>query len=124
MKNTLIRWLSVLGIFFTPAYAYAQSSTGAIGIIDRVQFIMNTRVVPIIIGIALIYFLLGVLEYIRKPDGIISETARSRMVYGLIGLFVMISVWGLVNLVGDTFGIQSGGQAPILPIVNPNKQGI
>ncbi len=129
MKYSFTKWFAALAMLMTPAYAYAQANlppttTGAIGIIDRIQFIMNTRVVPIIIAFALVYFLLGVFQYIQKPEGITSEGARTKMVYGLIGLFVMISVWGLVNLVGDTFGIQSGGQAPVIPIVNPNKLGI
>ena len=38
------------------------------------------------------------------------------MIYGVIALFVMVSVWGLVGLIGNTFGIQQGGGA-IIPSI-------
>jgi hypothetical protein len=31
------------------------------------------------------------------------------MIYGIIGLFVMVSVWGLVYFVGSLVGIEPGG---------------
>ena len=120
-----MNWLAAIAIVSTPALAFAQAriTNGAIGILDRVIFIMNSRIIPLIILLALISFLYGVYEYVKGGKREIGG-ARDAMLYGLIGLFVMVSVWGLINFVGDTFGVDSTQQAPILPIVNPNKQGI
>ena len=36
------------------------------------------------------------------------------MIYGIIALFVMVSVWGLVNVLSGTFGFTKT-EAPTLP---------
>jgi hypothetical protein len=129
MKTLAVKTFGVAAAFLAPTIAFAQGSVpvssapGAIGILDRVLFVLNTRIVPLVIAVALFYFLMGVYEYIKSPSPIQGEAARTQMVYGLIGLFIMVSVWGLVNLVGATFGISTGGTAIPTPIVNPNNIG-
>ncbi|OIO33277.1 MAG: hypothetical protein COZ49_04260 [Candidatus Yonathbacteria bacterium CG_4_10_14_3_um_filter_47_65] len=64
--------------------------------------------VPLIIGLALVYFLWGVSKYILHGDDEKKrEEGRQMMVYGIIGLFVMVSVWGLVNILVGTFGLSN-----------------
>ncbi len=69
----------------------------------------------LIVGLAVLYFLLGVLKYIQ---GVGDETKRKEgvtmMTYGIIGLFVMVSLWGLVWVIQSTFpDLQYG--TPISP---------
>ena len=62
-----------------------------------------TPIMWILAGAATIYFLWGVFEFIRDYD---SPEARStgaqHMLWGIIGLFIMFSVFGIMNLIGDT----------------------
>lgn len=59
--------------------------------------------VPILISLALVAFMWGVLKYILPAgdEGKMKE-GRQMMIYGIIGIAVMVSVWGLVNLVIET----------------------
>ena len=62
--------------------------------------------IPLLFGIALIGFLWGVAQFILNADN--EEKRREGkkvMIWGIIGLFVMLSVWGLVAVIGGTFGI-------------------
>lgn len=63
------------------------------------------KIVPILIGIALIVFLWGVFRFIRSSG---EETAREEgkqfMFWGLVGLFVMVSVWALVGVLSASLG--------------------
>ena len=58
----------------------------------------------LIIALAVIFFLLGVLKYIQSVG---DETKRKEgttmMVYGIVGIFVMVSLWGLVHVLQSTF---------------------
>ncbi len=65
--------------------------------------LVNDYLVPLIISVALIYFLWGVISYIQKPD----DKGRDMIFWGLIGLFAMVSVWGLVNLLDNTFKLEN-----------------
>ena len=57
----------------------------------------------ILAGAATIYFLWGVFEFIRDYD---NPEARGKgaqhMLWGVIGMFIMFSVFGIMNLIGET----------------------
>jgi hypothetical protein len=76
--------------------------------IDSIIGILQNNVIPLLFALATIYFLWGVLSYIMSADdekGI--AEARSYIIYGLVGLFVIVSMWGLVGLVTRT--LHTGG---------------
>jgi len=94
--------------FALPALAFAQvQNVQDLGttIID----IINTVLVPLIFALAFIVFLWGVFQYFiaGASDEEKREAGKSLMIYGLIGFFVMVSVWGLVNLLVGTFNLDS-----------------
>jgi hypothetical protein len=52
-----------------------------------------------------LYFLWGVLKYIinlDKPDE--REIARRHMIWGLVGLFIIFSIGGILGLLSSTLG--------------------
>jgi Zn-dependent protease with chaperone function len=73
--------------------------TIAIALINMISYLF-----PLIISLALLYFLWGVAKYVA-PSG--SERAstegRDMMVYGVIGFAVASSMWGLVHFLIDSF---------------------
>ncbi|MBI5816856.1 MAG: hypothetical protein HZB09_00305 [Candidatus Yonathbacteria bacterium] len=79
---------------------------------------------PFIVALAVLYFVWGVFQFVASAgDETARGAGRDKMIYGIIGIFVMVSVWGLVNLLGGTFGLsgtaqfnQGGaGQTPTVP---------
>ena len=89
------------------------------GILTTIQGLIQT-IIPILMLVAVAVFLYGVLKYITSGgDAEKEKTARGYIIYGIIGLFVMVAFWGLVTVLSDTFGIDEGAQ-PITPDVQPN----
>lgn len=83
-------------------------------VLDQVLGFLNTAA-AIVIALAVVYFLWGVTQYIMKAgDEEAQKGARDTMIWGIIAIFVMVSVWGLVNLLQNTFGVQQDG-AQTLP---------
>lgn len=75
--------------------------------------------IPFVIGLAVLSFLWGVFQYMTAKEEDDQKKARSFMLYGIIGLFVMVSVWGLVNLLGDTLNLSNATPtAPRVPEVS------
>lgn len=107
MKKLLL----TLGVIALPSVAFAAGE-----LFTKVQGLLNS-VIPIIITIAVIYFLWGVGKYITSSgDADKQEEARGMMIYGIIGLFVMVSVWGLVNILVTTVGL-SNTAPPTIPAI-------
>jgi hypothetical protein len=60
----------------------------------------------IILGfvIATVFLFYGIAEMIWK-SGSKDDTSKKNVMYGVIGLFIMFSVYGILRLVLDSFGI-------------------
>ncbi len=59
--------------------------------------------VPITMGIAVITFLYGVVKFIKsaeQPEE--REEGKKIIAYGLLAIFVMVSMWGFVNIIVGT----------------------
>jgi hypothetical protein len=111
---------SVLG-FALPAIALAQT-TPTLGnfsqLLLSIGTIINTAL-PIIVALALLFFFYGLAKFILASG---DEEARKQgkhiMIWGIVALFVMVSVWGLVAFLGQALGIQQGQSLPNVPRVN------
>lgn len=61
-------------------------------------------VVPVIVSLTVVYFLWGTAEYIMYGDQESKRTeGRKKMIWGIIGLAVMMSFWAFARMVKDTF---------------------
>ena len=125
MKNKKLMFLSGLGLMFAPMLAFAQANQPQCGtpgdlgyIICKIGSLLNT-VVPILMIIAVIYFVWGVITFVVAGDEEAKTAGRNKMIYGIIGLVVIVAMWGLVRIVVSTFGLNSPGgssfSAPCVP---------
>jgi amino acid transporter len=60
----------------------------------------------LLVGLAVIIFIYGVITLIFSEGGDKKEEGKQYMVWGIVGIFVMVSVWGLVNILINTFNLQ------------------
>jgi hypothetical protein len=115
----LLRFSILTSVFLTPTLLFAAVGTDGIsGLITDVSDIIG-KLIPLVIGIAVLVFLWGVLRYVVAKDEDAQKEARGVMLYGIIALFVMVSVWGFVNILGDSiFGNDSSAlDAPDAPAI-------
>lgn len=91
-------------------------------IIARITGLLDS-VLPLLFILATIVFLWGVILYITAGgDEEKRKEGRNYIIYGLIGLFVMVAVWGIVNvLIGFFFplGLPTTLEIPRIPGANP-----
>lgn len=98
------------------AFALPLISLAAINNVSDVgSFIINTInnvFVPVLFAIAFIVFIWGAFNafILGANSDDVKEKGKNLMLWGLIGFFVMVSVWGLVNILTGTvtFGNNSG----------------
>jgi len=93
-------WFLLLTVFLVPV-AYANALT--LGDIIKNATEIVGSVIPLVSGLALVYFIYGLAEYVSvSGNEAKKEEGRNRMVWGIIALFVIISVWGLVKVLQAT----------------------
>jgi hypothetical protein len=98
-------------LFALPAIAFAQALQPVKNLIAAVGGILN-MLIPVLIALALVFFFWGLIQYIRNSgeghaDGIKTMTA------GLVALFIMVSVWGIINLAQGALGVSGTGTVVI-----------
>ena len=108
---------------FAPVAALAQvTNPNLSGISSLVTQVGNiiAKVIPVIFALALVYFFWGLIEFIRSAgDPAKAREGKSIMIYGVIAIFIMISIYGLVNWLQGTFGVSGTTNIPIPTIVIP-----
>ena len=93
-----------------PQLVFAQNTLFAIllAILDIVLLLF-----PVAIGVATLVFFWGMAKFILNAG---NERAREEgkyvMFWGLVALFVIVSIWGIVGFLGNVFGVDYGGSCP------------
>lgn len=89
---------------FLPVLVFAQTNFSSLSAsIVSINNIINA-LIPLIIGIAVLLFLIGVLQYVTAGgDEEKRAAARGMIIFGIIALFVMVTVWGFVRILANTF---------------------
>lgn len=67
----------------------------------------------VIMAIMTLYFLINVFRYISEKDAAKLKDRRTVMINGLIGLFVAVSVWGIVRIFGNLTGTTGYGSTDV-----------
>jgi hypothetical protein len=114
--TTFKKSLAYIGVgFILPLLAAAQTINSLQSAGQFAINFINTVLVPVIFALAFIVFIWGVFTYfiLGRGDEEKQSTGRSLMLWGLIGFFVMVSVWGLVNILLGTFNLN--GAVPTYP---------
>ncbi len=64
---------------------------------------MIKSLVPLVVGLTLLYFMWGIFQLVRSNSEDSRKEAVGVITYGIVSLFVMVSVWGLVSILTSTF---------------------
>jgi hypothetical protein len=74
-----------------------------------------TAMIPLAVGLGVVAFFWYLVQYIWKGgDSADNKTTSMKgMGYSILAIFVMVSIWGIVGLLGGMFGIGQGGSVPI-----------
>ncbi len=102
MKKIIVVGLGLMA----PFMVFAQ--TTVLTIIATLRQLANSFI-PLCMVIAVAAFLWGIVQFITAAgDEEKIKAARGSIIYGLIGIFVMVSFWGIIQVFGSTFGFTPG----------------
>ena len=119
MKKTAAHTLSLalssaFILLAVPLVASAQALQPIRNLVVAVGGILNITI-PVLIAAAIVVFFWGLVKYIQA-GGEGKAEGQATMIAGLLSLFIMVSVWGLVNLAQNALGV-SGNASVVVPQV-------
>jgi len=98
--------LIALGLFaLTPFFVFAvDQPTDFKSFVGIIIGIVNL-LIPVLVGLAVLSFFWGLVKFIKaggSEDSV--KEGKSLMIWGVISLFVMISIWGILAFFTNSFG--------------------
>lgn len=121
LKSKFVISAGALAMAIMPVLVFAQAvqdectgqNPGTLSfILCKISFFISS-IVPILITLGVIYFIWGVVQYAIAQDEEAKTRGRDIMIYGLIALLVIVSMWGLVAILQNTFAIQGSAKINI-----------
>lgn len=93
-----------------PRIAFAQELTENVAsFMDRVFEVLLQPFIGLLFTLALVLFLYGMMRSVTATDRSSEDAKKGRqhMLWGIIGMFVMMSVFGIMRLILNTLGIDT-----------------
>jgi hypothetical protein len=119
MKKKLIV-LSGFVLSLAPVSVFAASAGCNVGpvnglkaVLCKIEDLLNA-VVPVLIALAVVWFVWGVISYMIGDDEEAKKKGRDRVIYGIIGFAVIVAMWGLVNILTDTFQLTGSNNTNVI----------
>ena len=106
--------LASLSVALLPSLIFAQQVVGYTGGFSSIQQTLATLkgfinvLIPFVIGLAVLMFIIGLIQFVTSGgDEDKHVAARNTIIWGVIIIFVMTAVWGLVNILISTFALNN-----------------
>ena len=114
-----VRTTTTLAGLVLPVVGHAQSTPDLgylVGAVAAVSDIVSS-LIPLAVAIALIVFMWSVVKFIANAgDDEARKSGLRQMAWGIVGLFAIVSVWGIVSLLASMVGIDQT-TAAVLPAI-------
>jgi len=90
-------------IFVQTAFAATTLDSAEASILSVLK-----SIAPILVGFAVIFFLWSALKFSRFSQSDEERTqAKAMMDYGVVAIFVIISLWGIIAVLGNMLGLDN-----------------
>jgi len=108
-----------------PAFAFAQIAgsdpyvvTDIPTLVTAINGVINL-VFPVLVGIAVIVIIWAIFQMVLNAgDEEARKAGRTKLLWGIIGIFLMLSVWGLINILINTIYLDRSSAVDV-PVVVP-----
>lgn len=111
--------MSFIALLVLPASAFAQATTQGVPNTDYIEswiaklLKFGQQATTFLMIAATLYFIWTVIGYIREKDAKAATEKRGAMLRGIIGLFVIVGIWGIIRIISSTLGVTTGNSANI-----------
>ncbi len=118
MKKSLL-YVGAFVLALLPSYVHAQYAFGTLSEgVGSITSIIDL-IIGLLVGVAILIIVYGIIKFIASGDD--AESRKSGigfMAYGVLGIFVMLSVWGLVGFLVNSFTFTEPGteDLPSVPV--------
>ena len=121
LNTSMKKYASLMTRFIalaSPFMAYAASNKTLADVIGSIATYLDD-ILKLLMGFAVVVFVWYVIKYfIMQSDDTKRAAAASYVMWSLIGFFIILSLWGLVNILISTFNLGNNSPGSLTNIGN------
>jgi len=88
-----------------------KAEASVVTLMKSINRVIINPLIVLLFALAVVYFIYGLARYLLSPDNEeVRKSSKQHMLWGIIGMFIMVSVFGILSIIMNTFGIQNSGQ--------------
>lgn len=73
---------------------------------DKIESEIINPLILLLFAAAVVYFVFGVMKFIQNQDNEEAQSeGKQHMVWGIIGIFLMVAVYGILGFITTTLGV-------------------
>jgi cell division septal protein FtsQ len=82
------------------------AEASVVTLVKSINKVIINPLIFFIFALALVYFIYGLAQYLLSPENEeIRKSSKSHMIWAVAGMFIMVSVFGIMNLILNTVGV-------------------
>ncbi len=101
----MFKFYSFVFVLLFPVFVSAQSLSPISNFNNLTTRLLaiGDVLIYVLISLAVVYIIWNVVHYFIRPGADDRKTSGMNILWGIVGLFIIMSIWGLVNLLINTF---------------------
>ena len=104
MKKSIISISSII-TFGLPSLVLAAANSTYLSSLFTGGTALLKNILVFLIALAVVWFIWNVIRYTMSDDEEKKGKAKDQMIWGIIAIAVIVSVWGIVGLLQGMFGL-------------------
>jgi predicted small integral membrane protein len=95
--------------FLIPTIAYAAEPLSVKQLMFRISYYILNPLIILGFVIALVYFIWGLVSFLknRQSNATSSNEGKDHMLWGIVGLFIMVSAFAIMQVLADIVGAKN-----------------
>src|SRR3989338_9721839 len=107
--------LGTIALYTLPFVAFAQDLSNLDSAATQIGQIVN-NLIPIAAALALLFFFWGLAVFILAAgDEEKRKSGKQMMIWGVVALFVMATIYGIITWMASLFGVNTGYSSILVP---------
>jgi TRAP-type C4-dicarboxylate transport system permease small subunit len=95
-------------MFINTVYAQSPGTAVAQQFVAKFNEVILFPIITLLIAVALLVFIWGCFQYIAgAANPTAREEGRKHILWGIIGMFIMLSAYAILSLAANTFGLNN-----------------
>jgi hypothetical protein len=94
-------------VTLAPSLAFAATNMKLSDLVGKIAQYFN-QALYLLMGFAVVAFVFYVIKYFIQPEKVNKAEAAQYVLWSIVGFFIILSLWGLVNILISTFDLGTG----------------